>query len=113
MQKQIAKNKNSIKISNFEKKVYSVCKKIPLGKLSTYKKVATAIGNPKASRAVGNALNKNPLSPNVPCHRVIRSDGFVGDYAKGTRKKVALLRTEGIRIKNNKVVNLSNKKVFL
>jgi O-6-methylguanine DNA methyltransferase len=72
-----------------------VVARIPKGKTMTYAQVAAAIGNPKAVRAVGNALNKNPFAPDVPCHRVIRSDGSIGGFASGTAKKVALLRREG------------------
>lgn len=60
----------------------------------TYKEVAMAIGLPKAYRAVGNALNKNPFAPKVPCHRVIRSDGTIGGFASGTKKKIELLKRE-------------------
>jgi AraC family transcriptional regulator of adaptative response/methylated-DNA-[protein]-cysteine methyltransferase len=59
----------------------------------TYKQVAVRAGRPKAYRAVGNILNKN-RDPGVPCHRVIRSDGSVGGYAWGTKKKRALLKRE-------------------
>lgn len=60
----------------------------------TYKEVAAAIGSPTAYRAVGNALNKNPRLGEVPCHRVIRSDGHVGGYVLGAKKKIELLRKE-------------------
>lgn len=53
---------------------------------------------PKAARAVGNALNKNPYAPEVPCHRVIRKDGSLGGFALGARKKVELLRREGFNV---------------
>jgi methylated-DNA-[protein]-cysteine S-methyltransferase len=69
----------------------------------TYKSVARAIGSPRAFRAVGNALNKSPGMPAVPCHRVICSDGLVGGYAKGVKKKVEVLKKEGVKIKNNKI----------
>jgi O-6-methylguanine DNA methyltransferase len=62
-----------------------------------YRDVARLAGNPKACRAVGNIMNKN-RDPDVPCHRVVRSDGTVGGYAWGTRKKIERLRKEGIRI---------------
>lgn len=81
-------------ITKFQKKVYDFVKTIPKRKTATYKEVAVAIGYPKAYRAVGNALNKNPFAPIVPCHRVIRSNGEAGGFAYGTRKKVKLLRGE-------------------
>ena len=91
----------------FEKKVYSACAMIPKGKVSTYSDIARAIGSPKAVRAAGNALNKNPYPRSrVPCHRVVRSDGCVGGYAHGTRRKTVLLRREGIKIRSNGVVDI-------
>lgn len=65
-------------ITEFQQKVYDFVKTIPKGKTATYKEVAVAIGRPKAYRAVGNVLNKNPFAPIVPCHRVIKSNGDIG-----------------------------------
>lgn len=90
-------------MTEFERKVYKIIKQIPEGKVFTYKQIAKAINHPGSSRAVGNALNKNPFAPEVPCHRIVRSDGKLGGYANGTKKKKSLLRKEGIEIKNNKV----------
>lgn len=81
-------------MTEFQQKVYDFVKTIPKGKTVTYKEVAIAIGHSKAYRAVGNALNKNPFAPAVPCHRVIRSDGQIGGFASGTLKKVKLLKSE-------------------
>ena len=81
-------------MTEFQKKVYNIVKKIPRGNVLTYKEVARLVGRPKAFRAVGNTLNKNPFAPTVPCHRVIRSDGRVGGYAKGTKTKIELLKRE-------------------
>lgn len=77
----------------FQKKVYEVVKRIPRGKVLTYAQVASRIGNPRAVRAVGSALNKN-YDPAIPCHRVIRSDGGVGNYNRGAVKKLQLLKME-------------------
>jgi methylated-DNA-[protein]-cysteine S-methyltransferase len=89
----------SIAITPFQKKVYDFVRKIPRGKILTYKQVAGGIGRPKAYRAVGNALNKNPYSFNlggdVPCHRVIKSNGSIGGFASGPTKKLQLLKKEG------------------
>lgn len=79
---------------SFTEKVYMVVKKIPKGKVLTYKEVARLAGNTKASRAVGNILNKNH-DKSIPCHRVIRSDGKLGGYNKGEEIKVNILRKEG------------------
>jgi len=90
-------------MSLFQEKVYRVVKRIPKGRVTTYRDVARAIGSPRAARAVGNALNKNPYAPMVPCHRVVRSDGSVGGFASGANKKEAMLRKEGVLIKNHKI----------
>ncbi|MFA6251488.1 MAG: MGMT family protein [Candidatus Paceibacterota bacterium] len=79
---------------SFSEKVYKVVIKIPRGKVLTYKEVAKRAGNSNASRAVGNILNKNH-NPKIPCHRVIRSDGKLGGYNKGTRQKRKILKMEG------------------
>lgn len=81
-------------LTRFEKKVYTVVKKIPLGEVRTYVWVAEKIGKPGASRAVGNALNKNPFPIIVPCHRVVHSDGSIGKYAFGRDLKRKLLEME-------------------
>jgi len=78
----------------FTQKVYEIVKKIPKGKVLTYKEVAKRAGNEKASRAVGNILHKNH-NPEIPCHRVIRSDGKLGGYNKGAVEKRRKLKEEG------------------
>jgi len=86
----------------FKEKVLKAVQKILRGKTMTYAQVARAAGSPRAWRAVGNILNKNRDSK-VPCHRVIRSDGKIGGYDKGTKKKTALLKKEGvIKLKQQK-----------
>ncbi len=87
----------------FTKKVYQATKKIPKGKVSTYAAIARTIGAPRAARAVGNALNKNPYIPQVPCYRVVRSDGKVGGFAGGPRRKTSLLQEEGVLVIRKKV----------
>ena len=74
---------------------------IPKGKVKTYLEVAKAIGKPKAFRAVANAVAKNPFPPQIPCHRVIRSDGSLGGYSGkgGIRQKRELLKSENVYIK--------------
>ncbi len=97
------------KISYFENLVYQATKEIPKGRVSTYKEIAFYIGREKSYRAVGNALNKNPYAPEVPCHRVVTSTGLLGGFAYGANKKKALLKQEGIEIKQNEVVNFKEK----
>lgn len=93
-------------------KIYKIVKNIPKGKVATYKSVAVAIGSPRASRAVANALAQN-FDPKIPCHRVVRSDGSLAGYNRGgTAAKTKLLRAEGVLVENNKV-DLKLSKVFL
>ncbi len=91
---------------NFNEKVYELCKKVPKGKISTYKILASKL-NSKAYRAVGQALNKNPYS-NVPCHRVVGSNAHLTGFAHGLNGKRKLLEKEGIKIKNNKILNFKD-----
>ena len=97
-------------MTSFQKKVYGIIKKIPQGKIMTYKEVAKLADRPRAFRAVGNALNKN-RNPAIPCHRVIRSDGKVGGYSRGQKRKIYLLKKEGMVIENRRVIceNLKKK----
>jgi methylated-DNA-[protein]-cysteine S-methyltransferase len=86
--------KDMRKPTEFEKKVYRATMEIPLGETRSYRWVAERIGHPKAVRAVGSALNRNPFAPFVPCHRVVRSDGSIGGFAEGTERKRQLLDEE-------------------
>jgi len=80
----------------FQKKVLIAEHGIPRGWVSTYQRIANHIGNPKAARAVGNALKNNPFPIIIPCHRAIRSDGTFGGFQGGIKMKQALLEMEGI-----------------
>ena len=82
------------KLTEFEKAVYGIVMEIPLGQTRSYQWVARRLDRPQSARAVGNALNKNPYAPFIPCHRVIASDGSLGGYSAGLRKKIELLRRE-------------------
>jgi len=111
--------------SSFTEKVLALTRKIPKGKVTTYKIIAKKL-NSKAYRAVGTALKNNKTPIKVPCHRVINSDGKIGFYKgkpnskeiskrsfenlsdKVSDKKIKLLKKEGIEIKDNKVKNLRN-----
>ncbi len=79
-------------------KVWNYLKKIPRGTIKSYMQVAKAVGKPNAVRAIANAIGKNPYPPQIPCHRVIRSDGSIGGYSGkgGTKTKRKLLKKEGI-----------------
>jgi methylated-DNA-[protein]-cysteine S-methyltransferase len=79
----------------FAKRVLEATHRIPYGSVSTYRDVATAAGNPRASRAAGNALGGNPIAIVVPCHRVLRTGGALGGYGGGLPVKQLLLDLEG------------------
>ena len=97
------KAKLQLKTKNFKTAIYEVVKKISKRQVLTYKKVSQLAGMPRAWRAVGNILNKNRDSK-VPCHRVIKSDGKIGGYNQGIKKKIALLMKEGVKIENKRVI---------
>lgn len=79
----------------FQEKVLDIVRKIPRGKTLTYKEVATKASSPNAARAVGSIMKAN-LRPDVPCHRVIRSDGVIGEYNRGgPTEKYRKLKAEG------------------
>ena len=86
-----------LKGTDFQVKVWEEIAKIPYGETRTYKDIAVAIGRPNSSRAVANACGRNPYVPEIPCHRVIRSDGKLGGYSGegGIKKKKSLLESEG------------------
>ena len=95
-------------MTKFEKDVLVATFEIPQGKVSTYKRIVKGIGRPKAYRAVGNALNKNK-SKSVSCHRVVKSNGEVGGFARGSREKIKMLKKEGIDIKKGKIIGFEKK----
>ena len=97
--------------NSFNQKIYELTKRIPKGKVTTYKILAEAAGT-KGYRAVGNAMNKNPYGilncrgkDMVPCHRVVNSKGHLHGFAHGLKRKAELLEKEGIKIKDNKIVD--------
>jgi methylated-DNA-[protein]-cysteine S-methyltransferase len=92
--------------STFNEKCYALLKLIPEGKVTTYKEMAHAL-NTNAWRAVGSAMAKNKTLIEIPCHRVVRSDGTIGEYALGTDKKAELLIDEGVMVSNGKVENMT------
>ena len=93
---------------NFNERCYQKLVLIPKGMISTYGEIAKSL-NSKGYRAVGNAMANNSQPISVPCHRIIRSDGSLGGYALGINKKIQLLKKEGIKIENNKVIDFENK----
>ncbi len=87
-----------LKGTDFQLKVWEALLKIPMGQLSTYGKVATAIQKPTASRAIGTAIGSNPVAFLIPCHRVIQSTGNIGGYMWGNTRKTAIIGWEGAKI---------------
>jgi O-6-methylguanine DNA methyltransferase len=93
-------------MKTFKEKALDVVRKIPKGKVMTYSAVAGKAGNAKASRAVGNFM-KNNYDLTVPCHRVVKSDGKIGDYNRGGKSaKIKLLRNEGVKFVNGEKVSV-------
>lgn len=92
---------------SFVDEVYRELKKVPAGKVTTYKSLAQKLGS-RAYRAVGQIMKNNPYAPEVPCHRVVRSDGRIGGFKGKTegsevREKITLLNKEGVEIVDGKV----------
>ena len=78
--------------------VYSLTSKIPKGMVGTYGDIAKALGREGSARVIGRILHINPSAPRVPCHRVVKSDGSVGGFAKGMRSKIEMLEAEGVKV---------------
>lgn len=88
--------------SSFNQRCYQLLMHVPAGRVTTYKALAEALGT-KAFQAVGRAMNQNPNPIEVPCHRVVNSDGCLGGYAFGPERKQALLEAEGVKIRAGKI----------
>jgi methylated-DNA-[protein]-cysteine S-methyltransferase len=91
--------------NSFNERCYELLKLVPEGKVTTYSEIARAL-NSNAWRAVGSAMAKNQNLFIIPCHRVVRSDGVIGQYALGSEKKAQLLLDEGVAVSNGKVKDL-------
>ena len=95
----------------FNQKVWALCARVPAGKVTTYGEIARALKT-RGYRAVGNALNRNPYAPAVPCHRVVGSTGALTGFAGGMEKKKALLVREGVELTKTGRVVLRDVHVF-
>jgi methylated-DNA-[protein]-cysteine S-methyltransferase len=95
-------------MTSFQSQCYEALKKVPRGKVITYGGLAEMIGRPKAHRAVGSAMNKNPFAPKVPCHRVVKSNGDLGGFSIDTKVKIKRLQEEGVMVSNNKIVDFQS-----
>jgi len=95
-----------MKENNLNEKVWQLMKKIPRGRVTTYGMIGRKLRT-KAYRAVGQACKKNPYAPHVPCHRIVESNGKVGNYSGrgGVARKIELLKKEGIKVKDKRVEN--------
>lgn len=91
--------------TQFESSCYKLLKRVPKGRVTTYADLAAAVSADGGARAVGNAMNRNPFAPAVPCHRVVKSDGSIGGFAGGVRKKITLLSSEGVKVENGRVID--------
>lgn len=89
--------------TEWQRRVWGALCEIPFGAICTYGEVATQLGNPKGSRAVGNANSMNPVPIIVPCHRVLGAGGLLGGYSHGLETKLALLKLEGIDTRSMKM----------
>lgn len=95
-------------MTEFQRRCYKVLKtQVPRGSVISYSGLAKLVGSPKAYRAVGSAMNKNPFAPEVPCHRVVKSNGEIGGFAGDVAIKIKRLKKEGIETLNGKIVNFS------
>jgi methylated-DNA-[protein]-cysteine S-methyltransferase len=101
---------SSLKVSNISTAdyIYSLLRKVPPGMVTTYGELARAAGT-KAYRAVGRILNSNPFAPEVPCHRVVMSDGKIGGYAFGVPRKIAILAEEGVEVCDDRIQDFHSK----
>jgi O-6-methylguanine DNA methyltransferase len=93
----------------FADDVLKLVKRIPKGKVTTYKEIGKALHKRgQVYRAVGRALHDNKFPVKIPCHRVVCSDGSIGGYSHGIKRKIALLKKEGVEVKNNKILSFEN-----
>ena len=92
---------------NIKQNCYDLLKQIPVGKVTTYKILADKLGF-KSYRGIGQIVGANPNAPQVPCPRVVKSDGGISGYAFGVDQKIALLKKEGVIVKDDKVENFQS-----
>ena len=98
-------------MKSFSDNVYDLLRKVPKGRVTTYKEIAHALGS-KAYRGVGQAMKRNPYAPEVPCHRVVAASGRIGGFrgkTSGTavREKMKMLKDEGVELDGDRVKNFN------
>jgi len=94
---------------NLEQQVYKKLTQVPQGKITTYGELSKAVGLKNGQRMIGQIMKKNPYPSIIPCHRVVKSDGKVGGYAYGGDVKTNMLRKEGIKIQDGKILDWNKK----
>lgn len=96
-------------MNDFTRRCYEALLMVPRGKVTTYGEIASYLGS-RAYRAVGHAMSKNERAPEVPCHRVVYSDGRIGNYSGpgGKSRKISLLVSEGVRIEDGRIADLES-----
>jgi len=99
-------------MTTLAQKTYALLKTVPKGRVTTYKALADALGS-RAYRAIGQFMRTNPYAPQVPCHRVVASDGTIGGFMGETSgnnitKKISLLAREGVQVYSNRIVNFES-----
>lgn len=93
---------------NLEQKIFKKLLQVPKGQITTYGELSKSVGLKNGQRVVGRIMNKNPYPVIIPCHRVVKSDGKVGGYAYGEEIKISMLKKEGIKIKDGKILDWEN-----
>jgi O-6-methylguanine DNA methyltransferase len=95
----------------FQREVWEALRRIPKGSITTYGAIAKYLGRPRAVRAVGTAVGRNPFAPEVPCHRVVRADGTIGNYSagNGVATKIALLEKGGVEISDGRIIEFEKR----
>ncbi|MEX0640119.1 MAG: MGMT family protein [Nitrosopumilaceae archaeon] len=94
---------------NLSELVYKKLTKVPEGNVTTYSELAKAVGLKNGQRAIGQIMKKNPFPVIIPCHRVVKSDGKIGGYAYGVKVKINMLKKEGIKIQDGKILEWNKK----
>ena len=97
---------------NLNVKVYEKLLEVPEGKITTYGDLARAVGVINGQRAIGSIMKKNPFPVIIPCHRVVKFNGEIGDYVYGKKIKSNMLSREGIKISNGKILDFDEKKYY-
>ncbi len=106
--------KDTGNVTRFQRTVYDTLRKVPKGKVTTYQDLALAVGV-RSPRAIGQAMRRNPFAPEVPCHRVVRSDGTIGGFAgcaHGSEigRKERLLAKEGVRVTDGRIEEFARRR---